>query len=58
VKGLNNEDMNFAATMDWVFGTTLKVSGTPTARVNRVFLDAGIYNYTLADWQKLLDPMV
>jgi len=58
VKGMQDSEMDWLARVDWKFACSLGVSGTPFPYINRVFLDDGIAEYTLADWQKVLDPMI
>ena len=58
VTGMADGNMDWLARVDWKFACSLGVSGTPMPYINRVFLDAGIADYTLTDWQKILDPML
>ena len=56
--GMADPNMDWAARVDWKFSCSLGVSGTPFPYINRVFLDAGIADFKLADWQKVIDPML
>ena len=56
-KGMQNENMDWLARVDWKFACSLGTSGTPFPYVNRVLLDQGI-PLSLAEWQKLIDPML
>jgi hypothetical protein len=55
---MNYGEMDWLARVDWKFSCSRGVSGTPFPYINRVFFDAGIADYTLADWQKQIDPMI
>ncbi|CBY31809.1 unnamed protein product [Oikopleura dioica] len=51
-------NLDWATRVDWKFVCSLGVSGTPMPFINRVFLDQGVAEFTLADWTKVLDPIV
>ena len=55
---MNDSEMDWLARVDWKFGCSLGVSGTPFPYINRVFFDDGIAEYTLSDWKKVIDPML
>ena len=57
-KGMSDGNMDWFARVDWKFGCSIGTSGTPFPYINRVFLDDSISEYSLADWQKLIDPML
>merc|ERR1712130_348301 len=56
--GMSDPNMDWLARVDWKFGCSIGVSGTPFPYINRVFLDAPIAEFKLDDWKKILDPMI
>lgn len=57
-KGFDDGNMDWLARVDWKFACSVGTSGTPFPYINRVFLDAGIADFDLADWRKIIDPML
>ena len=55
---MNDGNMDWLARVDWKFACSVGTSGTPFPYINRVFFDDGIANYDLADWKKVIDPML
>merc|ERR1711990_742520 len=51
-KGMEDENMDWLARVDWKYGCSLGTSGTPMPYINRVYFDDGIAEYALADWKK------
>ena len=69
---MTDGNMDWLARVDWKFACSVGTSGndlslwtfdleslgTPFPYINRVFFDDGIANYDLADWKKVIDPML
>jgi len=57
VRGLNDANFNMATRVSWKYGCTRGVAGTATFFVNGVIVN-GESNWTVADWAKVLDPLL
>ena len=58
---LQDPEMDWLARVDWKFGCSLGVSGTPFPFINRVFFDGGDYgimHFTIDDWKHVIDPLL
>ena len=50
--------MDWLARVDWKYACSVGTSGTPFPYINRVFFNGQIYNFGLADWKAVIDPML
>ena len=57
-RGMNVESTDENARIDWKFGCSRSVSGTPTAFVNRVLLTQDVTSMSLKDWNDLIQQIL
>ena len=57
IKGLANQELNWATRVSWKYGCSRSIAGTPSYLVNGVAVAAST-SWSLAEWKQVLDPLV